>query len=157
MQGHARAVLCAHGCGAARDQRWVHAAITLQGAQSLVPGCSACSERPVPTHPAQHTRSSSPSQSRGSEGKQAGVVYITAKNSDGEESACSAGDAGLIPGSGRSPGGGRGNPLQHSCLENPTDRGAWRATVHGVSRVGHNLMTEQQQQRINTVRLLLGC
>ena len=45
-----------------------------------------------------------------------------------------AGDAGLIPGSGRSPGGGHGNPLQHSCLENPTDRGAWRATVHGVRK-----------------------
>ena len=39
---------------------------------------------------------------------------------------------GLIPGSGRSPGGGRGNPLQYFCLENPLDRGAWRATVHGV-------------------------
>ena len=43
-------------------------------------------------------------------------------------------DAGLIPGSGRSLGGGRGNPLQYSCLENPTDRGAWWATVHGVSK-----------------------
>ena len=42
-------------------------------------------------------------------------------------------DAGLIPGLGRSPGGGHGNPLQYSCLENPTDRGAWRATVHGVT------------------------
>ena len=42
-------------------------------------------------------------------------------------------DAGGIPGSGRSPGGGNGNPLQDSCLENPTDRGAWRATVHGVT------------------------
>ena len=40
---------------------------------------------------------------------------------------------GLIPGSGRSPGGGRGNPLQYFCLENPLDRGAWRATVHGVA------------------------
>ena len=39
-----------------------------------------------------------------------------------------------IPGSGRSPGGGGGNPLQHSCLENPTDRGAWQATVHGVAQ-----------------------
>ena len=39
-----------------------------------------------------------------------------------------AGDAGLVPGSGRSPGGGNGNPLQYSCLENPVDRGAWRAT-----------------------------
>ena len=42
----------------------------------------------------------------------------------------SAGDSGLIPGSGRSPGEGNGNPLQYSCLENPRDRGAWRATVH---------------------------
>ena len=39
---------------------------------------------------------------------------------------------GLIPGSGRSPGGEHGNPLQHSCLENPMDRGTWQATVHGV-------------------------
>ena len=41
-----------------------------------------------------------------------------------------AGDAGLIPGSGRSPGGGNGNPLQYSCLGHPMDRGAWQATVH---------------------------
>ena len=44
-----------------------------------------------------------------------------------------AGDMGSIPGLGRSPGGGHGNPLQYSCLENPLDRGAWRATVHGVA------------------------
>ena len=47
-------------------------------------------------------------------------------------------DAGLIPGSGRSPGGGHGNPLQDSCLENPMDRGAWRTTVRGGHRVGHD-------------------
>ena len=47
----------------------------------------------------------------------------------GEESACSAGDAGSIPGSRRSPGGGHGNALQYSCLENPMDRRAWQATV----------------------------
>ena len=41
---------------------------------------------------------------------------------------------GLIPGLGRSPGGGNGNPLQYSCLENPVDRGAWRATVHEVAK-----------------------
>ena len=41
---------------------------------------------------------------------------------------------GLIPGSGRSPGGGHGNPLQYFCLENSMDRGAWRATVHGVTK-----------------------
>ena len=45
-----------------------------------------------------------------------------------------AGDAGSIPGSGSSPGEGNGNPLQYSCLENPMDRGAWRATVHGVEK-----------------------
>ena len=50
-----------------------------------------------------------------------------------------AGDAGSIPGSGRSPGEGNGNPLQYSCLENPTDRGAWQATVHGIARVGQDL------------------
>ena len=42
-------------------------------------------------------------------------------------------DMGSIPGSGRSPGGGHGNPLQYSCLENPMDRGAWRAVVHRVT------------------------
>ena len=45
-----------------------------------------------------------------------------------------AGDMSLIPGSGRSPGGGRGNPLQYSCLENPMDREAWKTTVHGVTK-----------------------
>ena len=50
----------------------------------------------------------------------------------GKESACNAGDPGSIPGSGRSRGEGRGNPLQCSCLENPVDRGAWWATVPGV-------------------------
>ena len=46
----------------------------------------------------------------------------------------SAGDAGLIPGSGRSPGEGNGNPLQCSCLENSMDRGAWQATVQGLAK-----------------------
>ena len=59
-----------------------------------------------------------------------------------QEITCSAGDLGSTPGSGRSPGEGNGNPLQYSCLENPTDRGAWRATVHGVARVGHLLSNE---------------
>ena len=43
-------------------------------------------------------------------------------------------DSGLIPGSGRSPGEGNGNPLQYSCLENPMDKGAWRVTVHGITK-----------------------
>ena len=51
-----------------------------------------------------------------------------------KESACNVGDSGLIPGSGRSPGEGDGYPLQCSCLENPMDRGAWRAAVHGISK-----------------------
>ena len=55
-------------------------------------------------------------------------------SSDSKESACNAGDLGLIPGSGRSPGEGNGNPLQYSCLENPMDRGAWWATVHGFAK-----------------------
>jgi len=50
--------------------------------------------------------------------------------------ACNAGDLGLIPESESSPGDGNGNPLQYSCLGNPMDRGAWRVTVHGVTRVG---------------------
>ena len=54
-------------------------------------------------------------------------------SSDGKESACNAEDLGSIPGLGRSSGKGSGNPLQYSCLENPRDRGAWRATVHGVA------------------------
>ena len=69
-------------------------------------------------------------------------------NSVGKESACNAGDLGSIPGLGRSPGEGNGNPLQYSCLENPMDRGAWRATVHGVTRVRHDLATKPSQYKI---------
>ena len=54
--------------------------------------------------------------------------------SDGKESACIARDPGSIPGLGRPPGGGNGNPLQYSGLGNPVDRGAWWATVRGVQR-----------------------
>ena len=54
--------------------------------------------------------------------------------SDGKESAFNAGDLSLIPGLGRSPGGGHGNPFQYSCLENPMDRGAWRAIAHGAAK-----------------------
>ena len=52
-----------------------------------------------------------------------------------QEAACNAGDASLIPGSGRSHGEEYGNPFQHSCLRNPMDRGVWQAIVHGVIRV----------------------
>ena len=55
-------------------------------------------------------------------------------DSGGKESTCNAGDPGLNLGSGRSPVEENGNPLQYSCLENPMDRGAWQATVHGVAK-----------------------
>ena len=58
----------------------------------------------------------------------------------GKESAWNAGDLGSVPGSGKSPGGANGNPLQYSGLESPMDRGAWRATVPGVTE---SEMTEQ--------------
>ena len=54
--------------------------------------------------------------------------------SAGKESACNVEYLGLIPGLGRSPGEGNGNPLQYSCLENSMDRGAWQATVHGIAK-----------------------
>ena len=60
--------------------------------------------------------------------------YLFYGSQGGQESACQAGDSGLIPGLGRSPGGGDGHPLQCSCLENPMDRGAWWAPVHGVAK-----------------------
>ena len=60
----------------------------------------------------------------------------------GKESACCAGDLGSIPGMGRSPGEGNGKPLQYSCLENPMDREAWPATVDGIARVKHDLVTQ---------------
>ena len=62
-------------------------------------------------------------------------------------SAGATGDLGLIPGWGRSPGGGHGSPLQHSCLENPTDRGAWQATVHGITKSWTRLSTHSINQK----------
>ena len=55
-------------------------------------------------------------------------------------------DMGSTPGLGRSPGGGSGNPLQYSCLENPTDRGAWQATVHGVAKSQKQMSTWESQE-----------
>jgi len=60
--------------------------------------------------------------------------YGFAGGLDARESACNAGELGLIPGWGRSPGRGNGNPLQCSCLGNAVDRGAWRVIVHGVAK-----------------------
>ena len=59
-------------------------------------------------------------------------------SSVGKESVCNAGDLGLIAQLRRSPGEGNGNPLQYSCLKNPTDGGAWQTIVHGVARAGHS-------------------
>ena len=70
--------------------------------------------------------------------------------SDGKESASNAGDPGSIPGVGRTPGEENGNPFQYSCLENPTDRRAWQATVH-VTRVRHDLVTKPPIQHLAPV------
>ena len=61
--------------------------------------------------------------------------------SDGNESTCNAGDLASIPGSGRSPEDGNGNPLQYSCLENSMDRGAWWATIQESQRIWHDWAT----------------
>ena len=66
-----------------------------------------------------------------------------------KESTRNAGDPVSIPGSERSPGRGNGNPLQYSCLGNPTDRGAWWATVHGLPRLRHNGATEHTHIRVS--------
>ena len=68
---------------------------------------------------------------------EAGGLYNFPDGSAGKEFACNVGDIGLIPRLGISPGGGNtgnGNFFQYSCLENPMDKGAWRATVHGVTK-----------------------
>ena len=65
-----------------------------------------------------------------------------------------AGDVGSIPGLGRSPGGGHGNPLQYSCLENPIDRGAWQATVHGVAKSQTGLSNLAHAMYLSTPFLL---
>ena len=67
--------------------------------------------------------------------------------SDGKESACNAEDPGLIPGLGRSPGEGNGTPLRYPCLDTSMDRGAWWATIHGVTKsLGHNGATPTRRE-----------
>ena len=63
-----------------------------------------------------------------------GVFLGFPGGSDSKESACNVGDLGLILGFGRSPGEGQVNPFQYSCLENPMDRGAWCAAIHGIKK-----------------------
>ena len=67
-------------------------------------------------------------------GEEGHLLSFFPSGSDGKASAYHAGDLGSIPGSGKSLEGGNGNPLQYSCLENPMDRGAWQATVHGIAK-----------------------
>ena len=105
------------------------------------PSAPLCPSPPTPphgsgarAHPARSThRPAGPL--RTSEGQLPSITLVmgTPGGSDGKESACNAGDPGSIPGLERSPGEGQGSPLQSSCLENPLDRGAWWATVHGVA------------------------
>ena len=75
----------------------------------------------------------------GKTARRAGFQVLVPSGSDGNESACSVGDPGSMPGSGRSPGEGHGNPLQYSCLQNSMDTEAWRAIQSmGLQRVGHD-------------------
>ena len=76
-------------------------------------------------------------------------------SSVGKESACNAGDPGLIPGLGRSPREGNGNLLQYCCLEISIDRGAWQTAVHGVAGFGYNLATKEREES-SIISLLLA-
>ena len=88
------------------------------------------------------------------------VIYVTIEYVEEgllsylKEYACNAGDPGSIPGLETFPGKGNGNPLQYSCLENPMDRGDWQATVHGVTKVGHNLVTKPPPPHVEEITSL---
>ena len=89
-----------------------------------------------------------------------GFMRQSLGSSVSKESACSAGDPSSIPGLGRSPGEGNGNPLQYSCLGNPMERGDWWGTVHGVTRVWHDLAMKPPPRLMTPVVLgvhSLGC
>ena len=76
------------------------------------------------------------------------IVTESSLGSVGKETACNAGDLDSIPGLRRSPGEGKGNALQYSCLMNPMNRGAWQATVFGVARVRHELVTKPPHKNV---------
>ena len=78
------------------------------------------------------------------------------QNVDGKESACSVGDTGSIPGLGRSPGVGSGNPLQYSCLENSMDKGARWSTVHGTAKSWTQLSPQKVTNLLVLVRSYLN-
>ena len=75
--------------------------------------------------------------------------------SDSEESTCNVGDLASVPGLGRSPGGRNDNPLQYSRLENPMDRGAWRATVQGVTKRWTRLSDSAQHSTVNVKMVIV--
>ena len=79
-----------------------------------------------------------------------------AGGSENKASACSAGDLGSIPGSGRSPAEGNGNPLQYSCLENPVDRVSWWAAVHGITKSQTQLSDWAHTRHQQCIRLPLA-
>ena len=83
------------------------------------------------------------------------LVMSFSGDSDGKASAYNAGDPGSIPGSGKSPGEGNGNPFQYSCLENPMDRGAWWATVHGVAK-SQTRLSDFTHTHTHTHRLVIA-
>ena len=84
------------------------------------------------------------------------VYGIFPRSSVSKESAYKAQDLGSIPGSGRSPVEGNGNPLQYSCLENAMDRGVWRAPAHGVTGVRHHLATTLLPPGVSTGQINIG-
>ena len=84
------------------------------------------------------------------------IHFCGFQGSDSKQSACNVGDLGLIPELGRFPGEGNGNPFQDSCLENPMDRGAWRAIVHGVANNGTRLSHKHTMDLISVLALGAG-
>ena len=110
------------GCDAQTPQVPMASLLTCQtppSIENLVPGSQALSGCSRPSHPT---------------GNLSRHIVGFPDGSDGKEAACSAGELGSIPGSGRSPRGGHGNPLQYSSLENSMDRGAWQAIVHRAAK-----------------------
>ena len=93
--------------------------------------CSQLEYMHACTHARTHTHTHTHTLPRWNNGKESTCVQA---RTHAINPPASSGDAGLIPGSGRSPGEGNGNPLQYSCLENAMERGAWWATVHGVTK-----------------------
>ena len=83
------------------------------------------------------------------------IILDFPHSSVGKKSTCNAGDLGSIPGLGKSPGEGNSNhPLQYSCLENPPGRGAWQATVHGVTRFRHDLALNHYHHKLTQMQWL---